>query len=746
VFKRLGLTLAAAAFAVAVQAPVAHADAAGGGGDYVSLPSAPVVLDTRSGTGGVTGERGPASTTTFPVLGVGAVPATGVSSVLVRVGLLAPTEATFSILWPDGTTKPGVTMVSAGKGEQISNFAVVKVGTNGKIALWNNSGKTDVVVEVHGYFKGAQGTSGGGFTSVTHTRLIDTRSGLGTTTGTVAAGATRTVTLTGGVIPAGAAAAVVNLSTLSATQAGWLAAAPGTSSLRPVLNYDTATTQSGAVLALPADGKVTIANKGPAAVHFMINAEGYFAGNSSQGAGLREVTKRLLNTRTVGAGLPLAANSTIDVQVGGTNGLPTRGIAGAALNLIVTPEAAGYLKAWPVGETEPTVSVMDFKAGIWRGNVLTLKPGTDGKIRIRNGSASTAHLIVDLQGWFADPLPTLPIAQNSRMSMLMAAPVAGALAGTIEHAFVDNGGDLRWGHQANVDIDGSVTYTVISGGNAFTGQPAITQLSDGRLQIFAQKLDGDIWSITQKDPGGSVWNDWADLGGSMAAPASVAKLGDGTVVLFATDADGKLWAYSQSGSVPFWRNLGAQNLTPGTVQAVVVQGGIRVFGVTTGGAIKTIQYFNDSSLSAWADLGGVGLNGTPSVVLRPGFVSQVFVRGADGVIQTKLQGQDGAWPADWQPLTAAVSAGAPAAIMDPSLSRIAVAYKGTDNEIYLDWETATAADTWDAVPNPVAGLGNSDPSVTDPTVTGFTNSNGQTFMVSFRSLASGAPRFYSRRL
>lgn len=738
--------IAAVVPVVGVQA--AHADAANGGGDYVPLPSAPVVLDTRSGTGGVTGARGPASTTTFPVLGVGAVPANGVSSVLVRIALLAPTEPTFSILWPDGTTKPGVTMISAGKDEQISNFAVVKVGANGKIALWNNAGSTNAVVEVHGYFKGAQGTTGGGLIPVAHTRLIDTRNGLGTTTGTVPAGGSRTVTLTGGVIPAGAAAAVVNISALSATQPGWLAAAPGTgtSSLRPVMNYDTATTQSGAVLALPADGKVTIANKGPAAVNFMINAEGYFAGNSSQGAGLREVTKRLLNTRTVGAGLPIAANSTIDVQVGGTNGLPTRGIAGAALNLIVTPDAAGYLKAWPVGEAEPSVTVMDFKAGVWRANLLSLKPGTDGKIRIRNGSSSTAHLIVDLQGWFADPLPTLAIAQNSRMSMLMAAPVAGALAGTIEHAYVDNGGDLRWGHQSNVDVDGSVAYTVLSGGYAFTGQPAITQLSDGRLQILAQRLDGDIWSITQTDAGGSVWNAWTDLGGSMASPAVAAKLGDGTLVLFAIDADGKLWAYSQSGTVPFWRNLGSQGLTPGTTRAVAVDGGVRVFGVTTGGAVKTIEYFNDGSLSPWADLGGVGLNGTPGVVLRPGFVPQVFVRGADGVIQTKPQGQDGAWPADWQPVGTAVAAGAPDAIMDPALSRVAVAYRGTDNEVYLEWETATGSKTWDPVPNPVTGTGGSDPSATDPTVAPFTNSNGQTFMVSFRSLSSGTPRFYSRNL
>ncbi|GAB3895319.1 hypothetical protein GCM10029964_075030 [Kibdelosporangium lantanae] len=746
-FKKVTLALAAALAAVALQAPAAHADAAGAGGDYVALPSVPVVLDTRSGTGGVTGERGPASTTTFPVLGVGAVPTTGVGSVLVRIGFLGPTEPTFGILWPDGTTKPGVTMISAGKDEQISEFAVVKVGANGKIDVFNNAGKTDVVVEVHGYFKSAQGTTGGGFVPVTHTRLVDSRNGTGTTKAQVPAGGTRTVTLTGGVIPAGAAAAVVNIAAPSADKTGWFAAAPGTGTARPVLNYEVGTTQSGAVLALSTDGKVTITNKGPAAVDFMINAEGYITSSATQGAGYREVTKRLFNTRTTAAGVPLAANATVDIQVGGTNGLPTRGVAGAVLNLIVTPEAAGYLKAWPTGEAETGLTVMDFKAGVWRGNLVTLKPGTDGKIRIRNGSSSTTHLIVDLQGWFADPLPTLPIQQDSKMAMLMAAPVDNAPAGTIEHAYVDNGGDLRWGHQTQVDVEGAVNWTVISAGNAFTGQPSIQQLADGRLEIFAQRTDGDIWSVTQKDVGGSVWNAWTDLGGSMAAPAVTAKLGNGTVVLFATDVDGKLWAYEQTGSVPFWHNLGDQDLAAGTVQAIAVNNGIRVFGVTTGGSVRTIQYFNDGGLSPWTDLGGLGLNGTPALVLRPGFVPEVFVRGADGVITSKLQGGDGSWPADWQPLPAATSAGSPAAIMDPARSQVAVVYRqAADNEMYIDWETATGKNTFDPVPNRVSDPNQPDPSATDPFVAPFINSNGQTFMICFRSATTNAPRFYSRKL
>lgn len=742
--RTLRATLAAVLVATVLPvagAQPAHADAAGKGGDYVPVSSSPVVLDTRSGVG-ATGERGEASTTTFTVTG-GGIPTTGVSSVVLRVSLLNPTESTWAVLWPDGQTRPGTTMVSAGAGEQISNIAVVKLGPQGKVSVYNAAGKTHMVAEVQGYFTGAQGTTGGGFVPVAHTRVIDTRSGTGTSTGTIPAGGTRTVTITGGVVPTGAGAAMVNLLVPGAAEAGWLDAGPGTSLNRAVFNYEAGSTQSGAVLALPDDGRVTFRNRGPNPVNLVVTAEGYFGKASNQGAGLRDLTKRLINTRTAGNGQPLAANASLDVQVGGISGMATQAVEGVAVNITVTPEAAGYLKAWPTGEAAPAVSVMDFKADVWRGNMIVLKPGSDGKIRILNGSSKPAHVIVDLQGWFANPVTTVPIEHGSKMSMLTAAPVDGAPAGKLHHTYVDDGGDIRWGLQENVDVEGDVRWTVLSDGQSFTGQPAITQLPSGQVRIFALRPGGAVWSRTQTALGTMTWDPWVDLGGSMAAPPEVAKLGNGTVVLFASDSAGKLWAYSHSGSVPFWRGLEDKDLVPGTVRTVEVQGGVRIFGVTATGSVVTMQYYDDGGLSGWTDLGGQNLNGKPAVVLRPGFVPQLFVRGTGGVIQTKLQDQGGAWPTDWQTIGSAVAAGSPAAVKDPGSSRIAVVYLGTDGEIHRFFETTTGSNTW-GEPEPIAGTGNSDPASSDPTTTTFINSNGQTFMVGFISVNS-VPHFYSRK-
>ncbi len=547
-------------------------------------------------------------------------------------------------------------------------------------------------------------------------------------------------------MPAGAAAAFVNVLVPGASTAGWLAVAPSGGSQRPLMNYETGSTQSGAVLTLPADGKVTIYNKGSAAVNVVLALEGYFAANPAQGAGLRNVTSRLLNTRTVGAGVPLAANATIDVQVGGTNGLPTRGIAGAVLNTVVTPDKAGYLKAWPVGEAEPDVSVMDFKADSWRDNAMVLKPGTDGKIRIRNGSSGTIHLIVDLQGWFADPLPAIPVAKDTRTTVMQAAPATGAIAGTLEYAYVDDSGRLRYGHQDDLGSFNSVQWTTISGNEAFTGQPALTQLADGRVQVSAQHQDGDIWTITQTAAGAATWTAWADFGGSVAGPPVVAKLGDNTAVQFAVDADGKLWAYAQTGAVPYWRNLGDQDLTT-ALDVVPVRDGVRVFGLNAQGAVKTVEYYNDGSVSAWTDLGGTGLTGAPEVITRPGYVLQVFVRGASGAIVTKTQDVSGAWPADWRTVgtypdlgadTPPPAAGSPTAVTDASTGRISVVVRGTNSELYQVTETSTGSDTWGNWTKSVAA---SDPSATDPTALAYTGTNGASWLITFRDV-NDASRIY----
>lgn len=738
----MALAVAASA-AVAVGASPASpalADAAGQGGDFVPLGNGVRIVDTINGVGTTKAVRGPASTTAVQVLGVGGIPATGVRAVLVDVATKQPTASTFLTLWSgDSATRPGVGTLDAMAGEQISNGAVVEVGANGKINLYNNAGNTHVLIDVQGYFTSITGAAGsGGFVPTpTNPTVLSTLNGIGVPVGTLAANSSHTVSLLGGIVPAGSPAVFADMQVGGATAAGFITTAPaGVTGGASNLEYGVGTSSSGTSIRLSADGRATIVNKGTTAVSMYIRLEGYFTASNTQGAGLRPKLTRLFDT-------VMAANSTVDVAVGGTNGLPLRGIAGAAINYSVSgPTESGYLKAWPLGAAEPGSSVAVWPADKYRTGMAVVKPGTDGKIRIKSYSTGTMHLYVDLQGWFADPLPSVPPAPFSPTSVLQAAPVGSSL-GALEYAYVDNIGRVRLGHQTNLDDTNSLQWTTAPGTSAFSGQPGISQLSGGKIQVTAQNQDSDIWAISQTAAGSATYGAWSDLGGSMASTPTQVTLANNVTVVFAVDADGKLWHYRPVTSTSYWRNLGDQDLV-GPVVTAPVANGVQLFARDTAGAIRTALYATDGSISAWTSLGGAGITDRPAVVVYPGSRLRVFVRTADGTVQTKLQETNGTWPADWTSVGTFTAAGAPAAILDPVLGRVAVvARNAADNEVYRVFETGQGTGAWGDWE--LINQDTSDPAATDPTVAPFTNSSGQTWVIVYRN-TNDATRVYDRKV
>jgi len=724
----------------------AGADAAGRGGDFVALNPSVEALDTRDNTGGVNGTRGPGTTSSFPVLGIGGIPASGVSAVLVDVTVVNSSAATFFRLFPDGTTAPAdVTMVHAKANQIVSNSAVVPVGTNGRIALYNNAGNAHAVVDVQGYFTSQQTTTGGGFGGVRH-KWLDWDPTAGGThhfpmeSVYIGANANRTVTVTGQGIPAGASAAFVTLEVL-ATAGGWLAAYPaGGTGPRSVLDFVAGTTASAASLKLPADGQVTFANHSGAEITLKVNLSGYATASPTTGAGFRKVTAdRLLDTRSGGgSGVP---DEGVTIQVGGTNGLPTRGIASAVLNIttITTTTDGGSLvipcPAICVPEYKPEF-IAAYPSGT-RSTLAVVPIDTLGQIHLV--ASDNTHLLVDLQGWFASSLPALPLNSYAPTVAMQGAPSGTALS-AVTYSYVDNVGTVRIGHQAGVDDFGTVQWTPISGQDAFTGRPALSQLADGRIQVAAQNIDSDVWASSQVSANGTTWGPFADLGGSMAAPPTAVRLSTGTTVLFAVGASGGLWHMRSADDG--WRSLTQSQGLVGTVAVGAVQDGLRLFALDTSGNVKTAIYGTDGFLSAWTNLGGAGSTGTPAVVMAPGYRARVVVRAADGSLMTKTQDANLAFPAAWSPVGTFTAAGSPAAILDPVLNRVAVVARGADNEVYRSFETAQGSGVfgeWRQLDPAI-----SDPAASDPTVAPVTNSSGQSWMVVFRNL-NDANRVYVRQ-
>ncbi|MER7459560.1 hypothetical protein [Micromonospora sp. NPDC126480] len=727
----------------------AVADAAGKGGDFVPVNT--VLLDTRNGTGGVTGVRPAGSTTTVTALGVGGVPTTGVRALLVDVTAIAPTGNTHLTVFPHGATRPVASSLNASKGEVLSNSVVVAPGTAGKLDIYHHSGSTHIKLDVQGYFTTSTSGAGGAFVPVDHTRLVDTRSGLGTSTGPLGAnGGSRTVTLTGGVVPAGASAAMIDVIVTNATGLGYLTVAPANQAgAANTLDYQVGITSMGMSVKLPADGKVVLTNRGSGTVHALVSVQGYFTATPTTGAGLRTVpASRLLDTRNVGAKTPLAAGATVDVAIGGTNGLPTRGIAGAVLNLAaVGPTATGHLTVWPLGATPTTASAGNFSTGqIARSSLAVTKVGTEGKIRIRNNSSGTLHLLVDLQAWFADPVQELTPVPFTRMAVLQGEP-DGAQLRKITLAFTNNAGGVQVGTMEPGNYN-SVVWAPVFGQEAYVGPPSLHQRADKGIQVAAQNVDTDIWSTNENTEVDYTWPAPTSLGGSMAGPPTGVRVTDNgsqVDVLFAVDVDGRLWHYRQTGPSPAWVSLGDADLA-GEVTAVKADdNAVRLVARTIAGTVKTALYFPDGALSGWTDLGG-DITGTPAAVSLLGYRTRIVVRESDGSIRTKVEVSSGSWSTGWERIGDFTAAGSPAVILDPVLTRVAVVARGHDNELHQVFETATGSNTWGQWsvlnPDPVSYPEN---VATDPAVAVVSTGAEQSFIIVFRN-QNGAFRAYERRL
>ncbi|MFJ9251057.1 hypothetical protein [Streptomyces sp. NPDC101776] len=395
-----------------------HASATASSGDFFPVAPSAKIVDTRSSLG-ISAVLGATSTSSFQVLGQGGVPSSGVSAVSVDITAAnATSSGSYLQMWPDGTTRPYPgSVINFSTGADTSNSAIVAVGSDGKISVYNSSGTVDVIVSVNGYFTSAAGaTSPGGYVPVDASRIVDTRDGTGAPQAKIAPGGTLDVQVDGVDGVTDEASVYANITVPSPGSAGTLYAyATGAATGQPVVNYKSVTTSQGVVIPVGTGGQITLKNgSSTQSVNVILDVYGYFTEAPSGGGVFTAVQDRLLDTRTSTA---VAAHSTVSVAVGGNDGIPTA-FGAAVLNLTATSqETSGYLQVWGTGPTTPPgVSVDNFQATTTTADQVIVQPGTQGAVSIYNDSAGTIQLIVDLQGWFSsgqdpatpDPTDTAP--------------------------------------------------------------------------------------------------------------------------------------------------------------------------------------------------------------------------------------------------------------------------------------------------------------------------------------------------
>src|SRR5438309_3622486 len=114
------------------------------------------ILDTRTGNGGVPiAPLRANSTLLFSVAGRGGVPLVGSSApataVIVNMTVTNTTANGHLIVYPSDASQPIASDLNWAPGQTVPNLVVVKLSADGKIAIYNGFGSTDVIVDVLGY-------------------------------------------------------------------------------------------------------------------------------------------------------------------------------------------------------------------------------------------------------------------------------------------------------------------------------------------------------------------------------------------------------------------------------------------------------------------------------------------------------------------------------------------------------------------------------------------------------------------
>ncbi|RGD59418.1 hypothetical protein DR950_17905 [Kitasatospora xanthocidica] len=308
-----------------------------------------------------------------------------------------------TIAWGDGTADTFAAQVATGQTDlRITRHKYGVVGSfDIKVTARDTSHAVDFVNQLRVTTLGAE------FTPHAPTRLLDTRLGVGGPLAKVPARSTVALKVAGaGQIPAGASAAVLNVTVTSTTDTGHISVQPSKylaeRATTSNLNYVAGQTVPNLVIAtVGADGYVYLFNAGWQPVDLLADVTGYFA--PTPASGYKSVPQtRIVDTRE-GLGAPLGqvpGLTNFDVAVVGRNGVPS-GVTAVAINLTVTdPKGDGHLIAYPSGQATPTTSNVNFVGGQTVANAVIVPVGVDGKITIRNGSWNSADVVLDIVGYY----------------------------------------------------------------------------------------------------------------------------------------------------------------------------------------------------------------------------------------------------------------------------------------------------------------------------------------------------------
>lgn len=409
-----------------VVAPAASADAAVAQGTYHPVTSSRL-LDTRSGLGAPKQPLGPGATLQLAVTGRGGVPASGAAAAVINITVQSPTASSFLTAYPSGQTRPATSSINYQVGGTRANIATVLLGDGGKIAIYNNSGSTSVIVDVVGFYASAATTTEGNeFAAVTPNRLFDTRNDA---EGALAGKSILTTYIdfgTGGDQNSSVRALAVNVTAVGAEGSGYLStwdgngSPPATSTLNfadsgAVANMAVVKTALCSDCGTPAPVQFGVYNGSADTVHVFVDLVGVYYNDGTVGLRFSPLTPvRISDSRKPLNGTPLAAGQT--QQLTAPSSVADSSTVALVTNVAaVQPTSTTFLTLWKGGEARPPVSNLNARAGSTVANGAVIELSSTNKFNIYN-NAGTTNFLIDVTGRFRGPSTSSAQQQTSKVS------------------------------------------------------------------------------------------------------------------------------------------------------------------------------------------------------------------------------------------------------------------------------------------------------------------------------------------
>jgi hypothetical protein len=365
------------------------------------------LVDTRTGATDPATYAGKtlaaASSLNAQVSGVGTVPA-GATAAVLNVTAIEPTVANggadgFLTVFPEGATMPTVSNLNFVPNQNVANLVTVALSSSGGITIYNNSGKTDVVVDVEGYYTSS--LTGGLYNAVSPVRVLGSLAS-GTA---IAANTSQAVTVTGTAtgVPAYATAVVATVTAAGSTTSSFLTVYPAGVTMPTASNLNFGVQGKGVAIAnrvtvgIGTGGAIEVYNH-TGSVNVDVDVDGYYGPSGSYFVPITPV--RLTDTRVPTNGNPITANASEIFDLFNSV-IPQSATAVAANYTVVAGAANGFLSVYPTSDsTAPVASDVNWVAKEIVPNFTIADTAGTGNVEVYNSHGGTINLVIDAFGYF----------------------------------------------------------------------------------------------------------------------------------------------------------------------------------------------------------------------------------------------------------------------------------------------------------------------------------------------------------